>query len=424
MQGAIWRIWTLRFKVRHPRPGNECSCRLFLLFNISLIMPAPSPPPRNARTTLMSRFRALWPAPLAIDAREKWRASCGAALGILLVAVAAAYWLEGTTAAEHSMLALALVAPLGASAVLVFAVPSSPLAQPWSVLGGNTLSALVGIACVKWVPDVTLCAALAVSLAIAVMFALRCLHPPGGACALLVVVMGCDRFEFALSPVLIDSLLLVIAGLLYNNLTKRPWPHVQQSAAPPSGSRFSSADLDAALAHYNQVLDVSRDDLQALLEQAEASAYQRKMGELHCADVMSQNPIAARQEMPLREAWALMRKHKIKALPVIDRQRHLLGIVTVADFMQQIDLDAHEGVGWHLRALLRQARGSQPGNIVGEIMTRTVRVASSDRLLIDLVPVFSENGHRHIPIIDAQRHLVGIITQSDLIKALYAAVRA
>jgi CBS domain-containing membrane protein len=381
--------------------------------------PLPSPPPRS---TFTSHLRAFWPARQAVDAREKWRASCGAALGILLVAVAAAFWLEGAPASQHGLLALALVAPLGASAVLVFAVPSSPLAQPWSVLAGNTLSALVGIACVKWVPDATLAAALAVSLAIAVMFALRCLHPPGGASALLMVLIGCDRFEFALSPVLIDSALLVVAGLIYNNLTKRPWPHLQPTAAKPR-SRFSSADLDAALTHYNQVLDVSRDDLQALLEQAEAAAYQRKMGELRCVDVMSANPISARQEMPLREAWALMRKHKIKALPVIDRQRHLLGIVTVADFMQQINLDAHEGVGWHLRALLRQARKNQPANIVGEIMTRTVRVASSDRLLIDLVPVFSENGHRHIPIIDAERHLVGIITQSDLIKALYAAVR-
>ena len=373
---------------------------------------------------MASALRAFWPARQAIDAREKWRGSVGAALGMALVSIAAAYWLQGLPAADHRMLALALVAPLGASAVLVFAVPSSPLAQPWSVVGGNTCSALIGIACYKWIPDATLAAAFAVGLAIAVMLALRCLHPPGGASALLMVLIGCDRFSYALSPVLIDSLLLVVAGLLYNNLTKRPWPHLPVVTAAPEGSRFTSGDLDAALARYNQVLDVSRDDLQALFEQAEASAYQRNMGELRCVDVMTRTPISARQEMPLQEAWALMRKHRIKALPVIDRQQHLLGIVTVADFMSQIDLDAHEGVGWHLRALLRPMRNKQPVTIVGHIMTRTVRVASSARLLIDLVPVFSENGHRHIPIIDDERRLVGIITQSDLIKALYEAVRA
>lgn len=379
-------------------------------------MPAPS-------HSFKARLRALWPSPHVIDSREKWRACCGAALGILLVASAVSLWLQGALAMQHNLLSLAIVAPVGASAVLVFAVPSSPLAQPWSVVGGNTVSALVGIACAKWIPDATLAAAIAVSLAIAAMLATRCLHPPGGAAALLMVLTGADQFSYALSPIMIDSLLLVLAGMLYNNLTRRPWPHVQPTAKPSPASRFTRGDLDAALAHYNQVLDVSRDDLQALLERAEAAAYERKMGEMSCADVMSPAPVVARQEMPLREAWALMRKHRIKALPVIDRQQHLLGIVTVADFMKQIDLDAHEGVGWHLRALLRQSRGKQPATIVGQIMTRTVRVSSADRLLTELVPVFSENGHRHIPIIDGQRRLVGIITQSDLIKALYRAVQ-
>ena len=361
----------------------------------------------------------MWPTPQPINRREKLRASLGATLGILLVALLAAGWVDGILAHDNRALALALVAPLGASAVLVFAVPSSPLAQPWSVVGGNTLSALVGIACVKGVPDASLAAGLAVGLAIAVMLALRCLHPPGGASALLMVLMGCDRFSFALSPVLLDSLLLVAAGLLYNNLTRRPWPHLPH--APSAPTRLQRSDLDAVLARNNEVLDISRDDLEALLEQVEALAYQRTMGQVRCADVMTRSPLAARVEMPLRDAWALMRAHRIKALPVVDGRQHLLGIVTVADFMRQIDLDVHEGLAWRLRSLVRP-RPAQARN-VGQIMTRTVRVASQDRLLIDLVPVFSENGHRHIPIIDDEQHLVGIITQSDLIRSLYRAVR-
>lgn len=93
-----------------------------------------------------------------------------------------------------------------------------------------------------------------------------------------MVLAGCEQFHYALSPVMLDSCVLVLAGLAYNNLTRRPWPHVQQPSATPPSGRFSAADLDAALAHYNQVLDVSREDLQALLERAEASAYQRNMG--------------------------------------------------------------------------------------------------------------------------------------------------
>ena len=86
---------------------------------------------------------------MAIDAREKWRACLGAALGTLGVALGVP-WLMAVLGHEPvpAQLALWMVAPLGASAVLVFAVPSSPLAQPWAVLGGNTVSALIGIACV------------------------------------------------------------------------------------------------------------------------------------------------------------------------------------------------------------------------------------------------------------------------------------
>lgn len=381
--------------------------------------------PKHLATTpwhqrLRTRLRAFWPAPLNTDLRERTRASCGALLGILLVAACAAGWQQGGLAHAPSALALALVAPLGASAVLVFALPASPLAQPWSVVGGNTLSALVGIACARWLPDATLAAAVAVGMAIALMMLLRCLHPPGGAAALLMVLAGADRFSVAASPVLLDSLLLVAGGLLYNNLTRRPWPHPQWPA--PAETRLQRDDLNAVLARRNQVLDISASDLLQLLEEAQATAYQRTLGQLRCAEAMSPQPHTARADTPLREAWATMRTLGIKALPVVDSQRHLLGIVTVADFMRQIDLDVHEGLAWRLRAWLRTGQTRATGS-VGAIMTRSVRVASSDRLLIDLVPVFSDGGHRHLPIIDAERRLVGIITQSDLIRALYHAVK-
>ncbi|MBF7141324.1 MULTISPECIES: HPP family protein [Pseudomonas] len=371
---------------------------------------------------IIGAISAFWPSRQPISLREKCRASLGATLGTLVVALLAAAWVEGLLAHQHSLLSLALVAPLGASAVLVFAVPSSPLAQPWSVVGGNTLSALVGIACFKCIPDASLAAGLAVGLAMGVMFAFRCLHPPGGASALLMVLMGCDRFSFAISPVLLDSLLLVGSGLLYNNLTGRSWPHVPRPAAISETTRLHRADLDAVLARHNELLDISTDDLQTLLEQVESMTYQRTLGHVRCADVMSATPLTARVDMTLAEAWAVVRKHRIKALPVVDSRQHVLGIVTVADFMRQIDLEVHEGLGQRLRALVRP----QPVQVrqVGQIMTRTVRVASYDRLLIDLVPVFSKNGHRHIPIIDESQRLVGIITQSDLVRALYTAVRA
>jgi CBS domain-containing membrane protein len=376
----------------------------------------PSLPTRRVRGWL-ARLR---PGPVGIDGREAWRAVAGAAAGILFAAVFSRLLASAGPGAGW------LIAPLGASAVLVFALPASPMAQPWAVLAGNTLSSLVGIACAILVPDPALGAGLAVAVAIALMVQMRCLHPPGGAAALLMVITHTTDFHFVLFPVLLNSLLLVLMGVLYNSLTGRPYPSAQVTAAEPGlrpvhGRGFAEADLDAALAHYNQVVDISRADLQSLLEHAEMAAYQRKLGALRCTDVMSREPVSVQFGTPLQEAWELMQQRRIKALPVVDRASRIVGIVTTADFMRLADLDRHEGLGQRLRQILR-ATGvthTERPEVVGQIMTRQVRVASEDRLLSDLVPVFSDDGHHHIPIIDGEQRLAGMITQTDLVRALY-----
>jgi len=367
-------------------------------------------------------LRALRPAPVHVDRRERVRAVVGAGLGILLTAI-----VSQSLGDRHAGVPW-LIAPMGASAVLVFAVPGSPLAQPWAVIGGNTLSALIGIACVHWIPDPALAAAAAVALAIGTMFLARCLHPPGGATALLAVLAHTTDTGFALHPVLLDSVLLVLGGIVYNSLTGRRYPHTQQTPKPPPGgaSRFSAADLDAALAHYNQVLDISRDDLEALLHEAELAAWRRTLGELRCADIMSTGLVTAEFGTPLAQAWQRMRERRIKALPVVDRAQRITGIVTTADFMRQAGLDGSpRGLGGRLRHLLRPSGRvhSERPEVVGQIMTRQVRVASADRRVVELIPLFSEGGHHHIPIVDAQQRLAGIITQSDLVRVLYRAVR-
>ena len=372
--------------------------------------------------SLRSWLRAFWPGPVSVNHRERWRAAAGGAVGILFAGLLSR-WVAGPAGS-----AIWMVAPIGASALLVFCMPASPVAQPWAVVGGNVLSALVGVACYRWIGDPLIAAAAAVGLAIALMFAARCLHPPGGAMALLAVLSHADRFEVALFPVLVNAVLLTLAGIAYNSATQRRYPHGQLSAHAPSApakSRFSHADFDAALAHYNQVLDVSRDDLEALLHDAETAAYQRNLGEIRCADIMTREPLSIEFGTSLSEAWERMHSRGIKALPVVDRARRVVGIITLADFMRHAGVGAHHQIGQRLRELMRPSGSvhSDKAEVAGQIMSRKVRVASQDRQVVELVPLFSEGGHHHIPIIDAERRLVGIITQSDLVRSLYLAVR-
>lgn len=224
-------------------------------------------------------YRLLVKAASRAGGRLGWaRAAIGALLGIAAAALMTTLVL-GTNSAALPW----LVAPVGASAVLVFALPASPLAHPWPVLGGNLLSAAVGLAIGHFVPDPPLAAALAVAAAIGVMSAARCLHPPGGACAMLgamggplIAAAGWPSFMLALW---LDLLAMLFVALWYNNLTGHTWPHQVAPAAPLPAEHwigaYDSEDLDAVLEDWEEVLDVSREDLDALFRAVERKTYDR-----------------------------------------------------------------------------------------------------------------------------------------------------
>ena len=169
---------------------------------------------------------------------------------------------------------------------------------------------------------------------------------------------------------------------------------------------------------------MSRDDLENILQLTEMQTLRRQLGEIRCSDIMSRTLVTAQYAMPLQEAWMLMRRHRIKALPVVDRHMRILGIVTLADFMRHANIEMHGSMRERLHAFLKQTttvHTTKP-EVVGQIMTSHVRVASADRHIVDLVPIFSDDGHHHIPIIDDDKRLVGIITESDFVRALYRTV--
>lgn len=205
------------------------------------------------------------------------RGAIGAVIGIALAAAVAtasfSLW-----PLPHAMW---LMAPVGASAVLVFAVPASPLAQPWPVFGGSILSLLTGLVIGHFVAVPALAAAMAAGSAIAVMLLARCLHPPGGACALVGALAAAATPADGLAllmPLAANLAGLIAAGWAYNTLTGHAWPHRATAAVaspiiPAAG--YTIAHLDAVLEDWDEVLDVSREDLDALfravIEQARQS---------------------------------------------------------------------------------------------------------------------------------------------------------
>lgn len=236
------------------------------------------PASRRANILLKPIFRhSASLIPQGVVGQLGWlRGSLGAAVAIALAGLTTAMLLK-----DQATNFPWLIAPLGASAVLVFAIPASPLAQPWSVIGGNFISAVIGLSMGIWIGEPIMAASLAVGLAIAAMSVARCLHPPGGACALLCALgaAGVDSWSFSyLMPIMANVIVLSLVGWAFNNLTGHRWPHVIVPALPASvdnGGRHTREDIEATLADWDELLDVDVDDLEAFYRALNERASQR-----------------------------------------------------------------------------------------------------------------------------------------------------
>jgi CBS domain-containing membrane protein len=181
-----------------------------------------------------------------------------------------------------SMDAALVVASMGASAVLLFAVPHGLLSQPWPVFGGHVVSAVVGVSCAQLVPEPLLAAALAVGLAIGAMHYLRCIHPPGGATALAAVVGGNGvhelGFAFVLTPVMLNVLIILLVAVVFNYpLAWRRYPAALQRKKSKSQQKgkpneiypsISHADFVYALSEIDSFIDITEQDLVRIYELA------------------------------------------------------------------------------------------------------------------------------------------------------------
>lgn len=213
--------------------------------------------------------------------REKALSAIGALVGILGVYGISQFFSEGSEL-------FFIVASMGASAVLVFAVPHGALSQPWPVIGGNVISAVVGVGVAVALGHGLVASIIAVGGAVWAMYYLRCLHPPGGATALLAVIGGPDiaalGFGYAFYPILLNAGLMVIAGVAFNALIPwRVYPH--GLAKGPDTGRISEKDIDFALQSLGTFTDISTEDLALLYERAERHAHERKLKPLRAAPI-------------------------------------------------------------------------------------------------------------------------------------------
>ena len=322
----------------------------------------------------------------------------GAVFGIFMTGFVMHRWAAGQPVSVPL-----LVAPMGASAVLLFGVPASPLAQPWAIIGGNTVSALCGVFWMRVLGDPAYAAGLAVASAIVMMSLLRCLHPPGGAVALTAVIGGpaiaAAGWSFAVMPVALNCLLLVGVGWLYNAASRGNYPHhakhfTAPATAPAAG--YTIADLEAVLAQYDELLDVSSEDLDTLFRQVEGRAYRRLHGVIRCGQIMRTDATTIAPEATLDEARQALAVHG-ESLPVVDADGHVEGL---------------------LRADRLALADGTPAT-VATVMDGSPCLAAADTAIDELLPILSGGLYREAVVVDGAGRFLGLIAQTDLLAALW-----
>ena len=200
-----------------------------------------------------------------ISHREIPLSALGGFLGILGIFLVSR-WLLGE---EFAVL---IVPSMGATAVLLFAAPHAPFSQPWNVIGGHAISALIGVACWQWIPDQVFAASASVGLAIGAMYVARCIHPPGGATA-LVAVIGTEElhqlgYSYEFTPILLNAVTILLVAILFNGLFRwRAYPahvHRKRSAVevlPGGYEPIRHEDFVYALSQIDTLVDISEAEL-------------------------------------------------------------------------------------------------------------------------------------------------------------------
>jgi CBS domain-containing membrane protein len=191
--------------------------------------------------------------------------------------------------------------------------------------------------------------------------------------------------------------------------------------SPAASPGFTREDLEAVLGRRNELLDIDPADLESLLLEIQLQSYVRSFSGLSCADIMSSPVVSVTSGTTVAAAVATLRRHGIKALPVVDDRAFVIGIVTQADIARNM-------AAGKLRALATVIERwfASPGSAltVASIMTTDVSTVGVATSIAKLVPIFAAYGHHHIPVLDTHEKLAGMITQADLILGLYRQTHA
>ena len=177
-------------------------------------------------------------------------------------------------------------------------------------------------------------------------------------------------------------------------------------------------------------IDINQHDLHEIYARALQHAHTQGFGDMRCETIMSQPAISVQYGTELEDVWRLFEQHNIRGLPVVDSFQHVIGVVTVTNFVHIASDDGllPDGIAAddnkpHMAERLVLLRQRTPGfesqkpETAGQIMNSPAITARRDERISDKIGLFNEHHIHHLPIIDDKRKLVGMLTREDIMAA-------
>ena len=118
---------------------------------------------------------------------------------------------------------------------------------------------------------------------------------------------------------------------------------------------------------------------------------------------------------------APLRDLKVRALPVVDRHQRVIGVVTIADFLRQLEHAEGRDAGQRLRRFLTPSSRNHTDKpeVAGHLMSREPVTVGENQHVMDLFSIHLSHGVHHLPVLDADGKLSGMLTPKDLLRTLY-----
>ena len=316
-----------------------------------------------------------------------------------------------------------LLASMGASAVILFVLPTSPVAQPWAFVGGHWVSALLAYALTE-ISDKDLFLLPAVMLlSVWAMQLLRCLHPPGAATALAIVLLPSSEPDhlLALTVIALNTATMLTMALLLHRLL--PGHHYPRPVVPVAGmSRLSEQRLRQVIDHRDHMVDISQDELREIVAQLQWSSI-HEVSTARCADWLRPETEALSYDQSVESAWRLMRRLQRQLMPVVDDKQRLIGILALEQFLHYLDQSQAPTLRERWWRFIRPSTSlhTDKPEVVGHLMIRQPLSCQADSLVATLWPLMIA-GHNQLPVVNQQSQLLGMVYWQDVLQYVLASV--